>query len=163
MHLGILQCIAHKLNTKDLLSLCQVHRELRHDRSFWKKVIRKRHARVIKDEEDDLLYMFLELEEFVHGSVKVLVNFVFDGVMNVQQSYMQVHSIFAKVMVGFDVEHGLDVLSGKYVRKDRDGYSLTYHIYPKTHLTRIEAMSMIMVLLHRVKLPKNFSKVRMLC
>ncbi|SPN79574.1 F-box domain-containing protein [Brazilian cedratvirus IHUMI] len=162
MHINILHCIAHKLDTKDLLSLCQVHRELRHDRSFWKKVIRKRHARVI-DDEGDLLHLFLELEEFVHGSVKLVVNFVFDGVMNVQQSYMQVHSIFTKVMGEFDVEHGLDVLSGKYVRKDRDGYSLTYHIYPKTRLTRIEAMSMIMLLLHRVKLPKNFSNVRMLC
>lgn len=162
MHINVLHCIAHKLPTRDLLLLCQVYRELRHDRAFWKKVIRKRHLRVAK-EEDDLLYLFLQLEEFVHGSVKVVVNFAFDGVMDVRQSYMNAYFIFTKAMEGFDVEHGLDVLSGKYVRQDKDRYHFSYYFYPKTSLTREEAMSTVMNLMHMAKLPKNLSNVCMLC
>jgi hypothetical protein len=156
----IVQHIARKLEIKDLLRLCVVYRELRHDQCFWRRMIKKRYQRTIKDEKGDLFVLFLELNEFARGKVTLTVNFYFDGIMDVRQSYLELYSLFCKSMVEFDVEHGLDVLSGKYVRKDKSQsnlYFLTYYLYPKVCMTRVEALTGVMLLTHKVKLPKGFS------
>ncbi|SHO33346.1 F-box domain [Cedratvirus A11] len=163
--MNVIQRIASNLESKDLLRLCFVYRELRHDQSFWRRMIKKRYQRTIKDEEGDLFILFLELNEFAQGQITLTVNFIFDGVMDIRQSYLELYSLLCKSMVEFDVEHGLDVLSGRYVRKDKSQsnlYFLTYYLYPKAHMTRVEALSGVMFLLHTVKLPKGFTGARLL-
>nr|WIL04805.1 hypothetical protein Cduv_325 [Cedratvirus duvanny] len=163
--MNVIQHIASNLEIKDLLRLCFVYRELRHDQSFWRRMIKKRYGRTIKDEEGDLFVLFLELNEFARGKVTLTVNFIFDGVMRVGQSYLELYSLLCKSMAEFDVEHGLDILHGKYVRKDKSQnnlYFLTYYLYPKAHMTKVEALSGVMFLLHTVKLPKGFTGARLL-
>lgn len=155
----VLQCIASKLETRDLCRLCQVYRELRHDRAFWRRMIRKRYSRLAREEDGDLFVLFLELHKFRQGRISLHVDFIFDGVMNVQQSYMLMQNFVRKNMPAFDVEHCLDSVSGKYVYKSKKEnlYYFIFYLYPKAHMTRSEAEAEVSRVLCKTKTPKGFT------
>ena len=155
MHLHIIEIIASHLQIKDLVNLIYLYREIRHDQSFWRVLIKKRYARSVEGEED-LFVTFIELSKFAQGSISLRANFTFDSVMDVRQSYKTLHSLLCQTMLEFDIEHGLDALCGKVVHRGDNFYYFNYHLYPKFHMTREEASAKVMSYVQNIKLPKEF-------